>query len=150
MSPTRKETKLNLRRVLISPNQRNISVSKVHVYGPFTLCELNVSSLCTAVASCSLEQLLIEDFPHHYLPEEWHVTLKNKERLFCNIKNLLYIQTLNMQHWTSAQLKKKLTCLKVRDLPLAIQSAYLQANTPQSLPFFCWGISCFEYLNLLI
>lgn len=33
------------------------------------------------------------------------------------------------------------TCVKLMGLSLVMQSAYLQANIPQSLPFICCGIS---------
>lgn len=37
--------------------------------------------------------------------------------------------------------KAQLTWVKLIGLSLVIQSAYLQANIPQSLPFICCGIS---------
>ena len=41
----------------------------------------------------------------------------------------------------SSLLKAWLTCVKLIGLSLLMQSAYLQANMPQSLPFICCGIS---------
>ena len=44
--------------------------------------------------------------------------------------------------WSQSPLPKAWrTCVKLIGLSLVIQSAYLQANMPQSLPFICCGIS---------